>query len=333
MSQSTPGVKSIQIHAKTTHSIVSAYEFEFLKSETEIQSLLKPCTIYFIIQRPLIYFNNFESEDGIITFELNDDTSSQPLLCTFVPSENGFCTASEELLINVMFYKKEADTIQPFNDVAAFKLLNIKEEFLDWFSPQKFLYEYLSDSIKAEICGEVSNYIDYKVHYIGKAFSQDIWMRLTGHHKMQKILTLEDELNTKSLKAPFEIALLILDVDGFDEVKLFPYSGFGLSEGCEPIVHEISFEDDDESLEQFLSPNLGPKAKELTTEVEALLINTFKPEEYNEVLFENYPNIEHGTRSVGYSESTLVIEKMPAILRTENHTQDVILPINTRPSP
>ncbi len=322
----TKGVKSIQIHAKTTYPIVSAYEFEFLKSEEEVKSLLKPCTIYFIIQRPLIYFNNFESNNGIITFDLVDDTASEPLTCEFIPSDNGFCAGSEELLVNVMFYKKDADLTEPFNDVAAFKLLTLKEVFLGWFSPQKFIYEFLSGNIKAEVKGNISDYINYRVHYIGKAFSQDIWKRLTGHHKMQKILTLEDELNTSSLKAPFEIALLMLDVDGFDEANIYPYQDFGLSDECDPILHEVSLDDDNDSFERFFMPKLEPNSPELTSEVEAMLINKFKPDKYNDILFENYPNIEKGTRSAGYSESTLVIEKMPAILKTDSHTQEVILP-------
>lgn len=319
------GIKNIQIHARTTYPIVSAYEFEFLKSEAEIKALLKPCTIYFIIQRPLVYFNNLRTVDGLICFEVTDDGSNAPLSCRFDPSANGFCTEDEELLINVHFYKKTPDTEQPFCGVAAFKLLDLSNKFLSWFSPQKFIYEYLSGRINAEIDGNITDYIDYTVHYIGKAFSQDIWDRLTGHHKMQSILTIEDALNTQSLKAPFEIALLMLEIDGFDEMNFFPFVGIGLTQGVEPILHELTFEENDDSFDRFYQPKLAAGAKELTTEVEAMLVDTFKPK-YNEVLFENYPHIKTGTRSAGYTESTLLIEKIPAILKTDNHTQGVILP-------
>jgi hypothetical protein len=319
------GIKKIQIHAKTTYPIISAYEFEFLMAEEEVKTLLRPCTIYFIIQRPLIYFDNFTTKDGVITFDLVDDTESKPLRCSFVPSENGFCAASEELMIKVMFYKKDADLTEPFKDVAAFKLLSLNDSFLGWFSPQKFIYEFLSGNISAEMKGNIADYIGYRVHYIGKAFSQDIWKRLTGHHKMQKILTVEDALNTKSLKAPFEISLLMLDIDGFDEMNLCPYEGYGLSEECNPILLEVSLEDDDDSIERLYEPTLSPRSPELTSEVEAMLVNRFKPE-YNDILFENYPYIEKGTRSAGYSESTLVIKRLPAILKTNSHTQDIILP-------
>lgn len=320
------GIKTIQIHAQTRYPIVSAYEFEFLKSESEIQALLKPCTIYFILQRPLLYFDNLRVADGLITFSITDDSTSPPLECTFVPSENGFCSPSEELLIDVQFYKKTPDIKPPFNDVAAFKLLTFKGKFLGWFSPSKFLYEYLDNRIKAQVAGNVADYLDFQVHYIGKAFSQDIWKRLTGHEKMQSILTLEDSLNKRSLRAPFEISLLMLDIDGYDEANIFPNFEFILQKGIDPIVYPFSYDEDDERFDQYYEPKLSPRAPELTSEVEAMLVSTFKPK-YNDILFENYPNIKAGTRSAGYTKSTLVIEKMSVILKTEHHEQGLVLPV------
>lgn len=106
MASQEQGIKIIQIHAKTTYPIVSAYEFEFLKSESAIKSLLKPCTIYFIVQRPLVYIENLRVTDGTIIFRITDDKNTAPLECTFSPSQNGFCRPDEELLIEVQFYKK-----------------------------------------------------------------------------------------------------------------------------------------------------------------------------------------------------------------------------------
>lgn len=37
MTTQSRGIKTIQTHAQTRYPIVSAYEFEFLKSESEIQ--------------------------------------------------------------------------------------------------------------------------------------------------------------------------------------------------------------------------------------------------------------------------------------------------------
>jgi hypothetical protein len=319
------GVKTIQIYAKTSYPIVSAYEFEFLKSEAEIQAILKPCTIYFILQRPLLYFRNVRIENGDITFEITDDSPTAPLKCTFDPRVNGFGDFGEELLIDVQFYKKVPDTQPPFDDVAALKILKLDENFLGWFSPAKFLYECLSGHIQAEVQGQIDAYLDYTVHYIGKSFSQNIWDRLTGHHKMQRILTLEEPMSSKSARAPFEISLMMLDIDGFDEANIFPFFEFALDPVIEPIVHEFRSDDDGESFSSYYAAKLGPRAPELTSEVEGMLVSTFKPK-YNEVLFDNYPYLSKGTRSAGYTQSRLLIEWMPAILRTEHHTQELVLP-------
>lgn len=328
MAEVFQGVKTIQIHAQTRYPIVSAYEFEFLKTEAEIQDLLKPCTIYFILQRSLLYFDNVHIAVGEVAFEIADNTSSAPLKCTFEPGANGFGGPGEDILIDVQFYKKEPDTVAPYNDVAAIKFLGLGRDFLGWFSPAKFLYEYLAGSITAKIEGDITNYLDYTVHYVGKAFSQDIWGRLTGHEKMQSILTMEDAISAKeAARAPFEISLLLLEIDGFDEANIFPSFEFALEPGVDPVVHEFTMEDeDDESFINYYSPKLGPRAQELTTEVEALLVNAFRPK-YNKILFENYPLLKSGTRSAGYTSSTLLIERMPAILSTEHHVQGLILPI------
>lgn len=325
MENDIQGIKTIQVHARTRYPIVSAYEFEFLKSESELQALVKPSTIYFILQRPLVYINKLTLVDGEIKFEITDGSSATPLRCVFDPRENGFGHAGEEFDIEIQFYKRIRDEIPPFCDVAGVKLFDSKRKFLAWIGAQKFIYQYLCGELKAEVEGDISAYINYKVHYIGQSFSQKIWNRLTGHEKMQSILTREDSLNSSALKSSFEISLLLLEIDGFDEANTYPFFDHLLTPGTVPIPFDFSFEDEDTRYEAYLSPKLSPTAHELTNEVEALLISLFKPR-YNEIKFENYPNIKSGTRSAGYSESTLIIERIPAILFTDHHTQGVVLP-------
>lgn len=319
------GIKLINIYAKTNYPIVTAFEFEFLKKEEEVKALMKPCTIYFIVQRPLLYINNLVINDGFIEFEITDDSDNDPLSCTIDSTENGYFENGESANIEIGFYKKTPDESSPFNDVAAIKIFDEKMQFLHWYTPQKIIYEYLSGTLKLNMTGDIRQYIDYKVHYIGKAFSQDIWERLTGHEKLQSILTLEDPMSDKAVKNAFEISLIMLDVDGFDEIINFPYDKDLLPLGSKvtPILYEIHNEIDFSNFEQ---PNLDTRSEELTVEVESLLINRFKPEHYNKIKMKSYPNIRGGTREAGYTESTLVIERLPAILETQHYTQDVVLP-------
>jgi hypothetical protein len=228
--------------------------------------------------------------------------------------------ADEDVFVEVQYYKKIPDLQPPYNDVAAFKIMREGGTFVVWETPQKRLYEAIANGLPVSFDGKINNFLTYNVHYIGKAFSQPVWDRLTGHEKMQRILTLEDTLATKNARAPFEITLLMLDIVGVNEANIGINYDWAVPKGVSPILHPI---DTEEQIEEFSKLRLQPPAPELTSEVEAMLVSTFRPP-YNDVLFENYPNISRGTRSVGYTFANLVIEKLPVVLKTEHHTQSMM---------
>lgn len=148
-----------------------------------------------------------------------------------------------------------------------------------------------------------------------------MWQRLTGHEKMQKVLTLEPSKNVRSLGAPFEISLMLIAIVGADELLQCPYMGWPMFE--KPILHRIS---SDAQLNHFLGSWVRMPSEELTSEVEAKLISALKPA-YNEKLFDNYPCIAKGARSLGYSVCDLQIHMMPAALHTPHAT---IAPMHQR---
>ena len=325
MTEKIEGIKTIQIHARCSYPIVSAYEFEVLKTEEEVQALLKPCTIYFIVQRPLVYFADLQMSDGLIKFSITDRTESEPLQCAFDPRANDFAADDEDLLVDLQFYREPQTASEPFDDVAGFKLRKLNGDFMFWMTPQKFIHHVLTNRLDAQISGNILDYIDYRIHYIGQAFSQDVWDRLTGHEKLQSIITSERPLDEQSVMPSYEISLILLDIAGYDEANIFPYLGFGTTTEAKPIVFRFDFEDGNTSFEDFYCPQLAVDAPELTNEVEAMLVNRFKPK-YNKILFKNYPGITNGTRNAGYTESHLVLESLPASLSTDNFTQPVVLP-------
>jgi len=216
------------------------------------------------------------------------------------------------VLIDLQYYKKEPDLKPPHNDVAAFKVLKLDGSFVVWETPQKLLYEAIANGLPVKFDGNINDYLEYNVHYIGKAFSQKVWDRLTGHHKLQKILTLENPIATAHARAPFEITLLMLDIIGFDEGNLMPVYDFAVPKGVTPIVHKL---DTAEDFEKFYQPALQARSPELTSEVEAMLVNMFKPA-YNEVLFENYPNISRERGPQDTRTPLCLVQKLPVVLRT-----------------
>ncbi|TPN63521.1 hypothetical protein FJ986_22950 [Mesorhizobium sp. B1-1-1] len=307
------GIKLIDIQAETRYPIVSAYEFEFLKGEEEVKERLKGCTVYCIVQRPLMWFQNITMGQGVINFEILDGIN-KPLVCRFDLAEAEIMEAGGLVQVEIQYYKDEPDEYPPYMDVAAFKILSDDGKFILWETPQKFLYEVIVNGLPADIEGDIEPYLEYHVHYIGKAWSQEIWERLTGHEKLQKILTLEDAISLQSRKTSFEIAILLLDIVGFDEANLIGGYEFAIPKGVKPILFEMKNE---EEMDKFFNqPIIKPRAPELTSEVEALLIHLFRPQ-YNDVLFQKYPNITKGTRSVGYTSASLTINRMPVLLKTE----------------
>jgi hypothetical protein len=313
-------IKNITIQAGTTYPIVSAYEYEFLKEEKVVQERMGHCTIYLILQRPLTYFDHVQLVEGGLTFHITDNT--QPPLECFLPFvTNEFCELNETTELEFGFYKKDRDEKPPFNDVGAIKIRKLDGEFVVWLSPQKFIYEVLCGNIEAEIKGDPLRFSDYHVHYIGQAFDQKIWRRLTGHEKLQKILTLEGPMSERADRAPLEISIAMINILGYDEAMLMGSYDFAIPHGVAPIIHKL---DTEEQAERFAELWLDGKAPELTNEVEALLVNLFQPT-YNKIKFERYPKIKRGTRSKGYTSASVVIERLPAILKTSHYQQNSII--------
>ncbi len=156
--------------------------------------------------------------------------------------------------------------------------------------------------------------------YVGKAFDQKVWDRLTGHDKMQKIMTVQNPVGAAlAARAPFEVSLVLLTVVGLTEAVEFPYIGATMPPGVDPVLHDLDLADE-EALGRFAYEPLVPLRDEaMTREVEAQLIHNFQPE-YNTVKFKNYPKIAGGMRSKGYSWTELEIEKLPAALSTPYYT-------------
>ncbi|MHA6687722.1 hypothetical protein [Mesorhizobium sp. A556] len=321
MNEKEQGIKLLEIIATTAYPIVSAYEYEFLKQEEIVRERMKAATVYFILQRPLTFFDNLAPGDGELTFDIWDGVNP-PLKCQVDLSAYDV-EPGTEVSLEVQYFREPASKIAPYREVAAFRLRKLDDTLIVWETPQKLLYEVLANGLKVSIEGDIAPYLKFHVHYIGQAFAQKVWDRLTGHEKMQKILTLEAPLSSLTTRPPFEISILMLSVVGMNDASACFNWEAVLPKDAKPILHEFDFEDDNNSFEKYQAPLLALGAPELTNEVEALLINLFKPE-YNEKLFKNYPNIKNGTRSAGYTHTELIIERLPAVLSTKQHTETSI---------
>lgn len=318
------GVKGASIQVTTTYPLVSAYEFEFLKEEEVIRQRLDDCSIYLLVQRPLTYFDNVEFRDGRLHFDIAD-RANPPLQCRVDLVDLGICAPGEAIDVETAWHTHEALQAQPLRDVAAIRLFRRDGTFILWWSPHKILYEMLVNGLRvATADGDPRSFLDFSVLYVGKAFDQKVWDRLTGHDKMQKIMTVQNPVGAApAARAPFEVSLILLTVVGLVEMMEIPFVGLATPSGIKPILHTLNLADE-EGLGRFASEQFVKLRDEaMTREVEAHLIHRFKPK-YNAVKYNNYPDIKGGMRSNGYSWTELEIEKLPAKLATSHSTWDLI---------
>jgi len=315
------GIKNINIQVQGSYPVISAYEFEFMKGLPEIQRFLKESTLYLIVQRPLLYFNKLRIEEGIVKFEISDMRGNPPLSGSLDPYVGGFAREREGFLFSASLYKGDAIGLKSFDYAAGFSIETKTREHIASITPQKMIHLSALKCAGYNLYGNLHDYIDYRVHYIGQSFDQDIWARLTGHEKMQSILTRESILDNASNRNSFEIALILLEVVGFSEANIFPYHSWMHNTNTSPILHDLGEDDDHDAYLEFHKSKISFSDPELTNEVEAMLINRFQPA-YNKIKFKSYPNIKRGTRSKGYTESSLVVERSPTILITQDFRLD-----------
>lgn len=268
---------------KLAYPAISAYEFELLKEEKVVQEYIENSMIYILAQRPVLSFENIEyvefDEGNGLTFEIHKQGSNTILKCEFPfiqfvdesePENNGML---------VEFGTHSRRTIEKsdiYNDIHGMKFFDIKENFLFWLSPDKFIYEVLNKHLIGKINGKLDEFISFKVHYVGKATDQKIWERLTGHDTLQKILTVQNPMVDGNLPA-HEITLLLLKVADLQSVKIV------------------------DSADDFLNGYL-PSEKTVSLDIEKMLVKIFNPNfNHHTKRFPNYPKSKDGLHQYNYN--------------------------------
>lgn len=286
------------------YSPLCNYDFTILKKDPIIQEIIEKSSLYVIAQRPEIRFDNIINNENekTIEFEIRQHNNPNILKCK-VPlfQENIATDPKNEILLYLGSNDKNNDFKKtPICNVHGMKFYEKSisdENFLIWFSPEKFLQNYWKGHLLAEIEGNIHDFTKYKVHYVGQATKQDIWKRLTGHDKLQDILSLEYPLTYGSLPT-HEIAILLFCFQ--DNLQMHSFG-------------------DNSSIEEMVNSLMGenmPEQRTIFLDAEKALIKAMQPK-YNDELFNNYPKskdglYKHNYDSISYSFSdqiTLVYDK------------------------
>lgn len=262
------------------HSPVNAYVFNILCREKEFIECLDHSHLYIIAQRRDLSFNNFDlSSDTHIKFEIHQPNNGEVLYCEMpIHQKHIMANASKDfqdiqICLGTNKYRK-FKKVPPYNGVDNIFIREIDKngegKLLFWLYPERFLQNFWRRFIGAKVVGDIRNFLNYKVHYVGKATEQNICKRLTGHSKFQDILSHEIAFTYGDIPSQ-EITILLFRVVGENSTKLWR--------------GELNTED----FYNYMMNYQMPTNKTLSLDAEKALIKTMKPE-YNKTIFKSYPN-------------------------------------------
>lgn len=273
--------KSIVNKLELAYAPLTGYEFAFVKKDPLIEQAMEQASLYVIGQRPIITFENVipDESEYVLNFEIHQKGNPN-ILKGKLPliQKSAGSNIDDTIAVSFNFLDKEIiERKLPFGNLHGFSLakqLKKRQKFLLWFSPEKLLQNWWKKQIECEIIGDFKSFLNYKVHYVGKATKQSILKRLTGHSTFQDILSLENPITYKDLPA-HEIAVLCFEFKDNVQFQIFG---------------------DNASVEEMTASILGenfPKQEKIFLDAEKALIKAMEPN-YNKELFKNYPKSADG---------------------------------------
>jgi len=273
--------KAIINKLELAYAPISSFEFAHLKDDPIIEVALEESSLYVIAQRPIMTFEYVipHHRDHTLTFEIHQKGNNNKLICKLPFFQKALKTTNRDTIaLAVNSLNKETFKAKlPFRNLYGFSLIKQnggKNEFIIWFSPEKLLQNWWKGYINCEIKGDYKSFLNYNVHYVGKATKQGILKRLTGHSTFQDILTLETPITYKDLPA-HEIALLCFKFNENLQFQIF---------GEDANVQEMS--------SSLMGENF-PSQEKIFLDAEKALIRAMEPK-YNKELFKGYPKSKDG---------------------------------------
>ena len=279
--------KSIINQLELAYSPLTAYEFAMLKDDPLIEGALERASLYAITQRPVITFENVvpDKSEYNLNFEIHQKGNPE-ILKGRLPLIQSVVGSSDPDTIGIAFNllnKEQTHSELPFTNIHGFSLFQQFEDsrkFLIWFSPEKLLQNWWRGDIECEVLGNFRTFLNYKIHYVGKATKQGILKRLKGHSTFQDILSLEAPVTDKDLPAN-EIAVLFFEFQNNLQFQTF---------GDNADIHEMV---------SALKGDNYPDQERIFLDAEKAIIKAIKPG-YNKEMFHQYPKSKDGLYQANY---------------------------------
>jgi len=306
--------KSLLNQLELAYAPLTAYEFAMVKDDKLIERALENANLYLIGQRPVITFENIIPDTNIyqLNFEIHQKGNPNILKC-YLPFDQEILGLMKDNLVAVSFNYLDKSIKQekpPFQNIHGFSLHKRNgevNEFIIWFSPEKLLQNWWKGNIDCEIEGDWKSFIQYKVHYVGKATKQSILKRLTGHSTFQDILSLETPVTEKQLPA--------------NEIVILPFE-------FQDNLHLHSFGDgaDTKDMVAALLGENYPKQEKIFLDAEKALIKAMQPA-YNKEMFNSYPISKDGLYNDNYNAISYTFMDPIVLIYDEGEIKGGLTPI------
>lgn len=267
----------IDISISLAFNPISNYEFSRLNDEDALKKILSNSHLYMICQRNELIFQNihYNSKKNFLEFEIEKKGKDERLKIIMDIYQESLTTDKSQKIhfkpytYHIKNWKKDF----PYSDVRGFQL-HTNQKYL-WFSPDRLLWSYFHNKIKLEIFGDYTDFITFKVTYIGESTKQNVADRLKKHHKRLKIVSEEEPLNGMITN---EVILLLFKIKEYD-----------LASKTKIIT------DMDNNIINVIPPDF-PDMKVISLDAEKAITRMLKPEKdnYTGVIFKSYPKSDNG---------------------------------------
>jgi len=216
--------KSFRIRSSTPILNIKDFSKHFYK-DPEIDRLTKESFLYFIVQRPIHSFENIQQQGNNLIFDIEQKTNESKLKIKLPLYQEGIFT--KEVNDFIIEFQSDFDKIINDNDrpvnVHSIKLYKDdlkKENFVKLLTPEWIIRDYYTDTQKMEVEGDITNFLTYKVHYIGISTKQEIKKRVKSHSSLQSILS-EIESLVGTVMNSIELGVIFLELQGSSQYNMF----------------------------------------------------------------------------------------------------------------
>jgi len=271
--------KSFRI--RTSAPIVSVKDFsKFFYKDPELERLIKESFFYLIVQRQLLSFENIVIENMSLIMDIVQKGHDHILKVKLPLYQDQLLMKGDEkakLESQSSFdtYLDKDGNLIDIHSIKIYKGQITPENFVHMIAPEWLIRDYYTKSLNIEIDGDITQFLNYKVHYIGISTEQKIVDRLKSHSNLQAILSEEASISNTVMNS-LELGIMFFDLQGLSQYNILRHDVPLTKKSTDKFANAIMGNIDDDDRTVF-------------KDAEKAFVSALKPN-YNIIQFNSYPN-------------------------------------------